>query len=214
MCLVKNKLLVYDCLIDELVKWDSEVMSCSKERSLCSLTNVKLMKCLYAACVMSAGGKNTVGDTLFGLFDNFLAYPKGPVEFDTYNNRAILFRYEMGFDKERVCLQECKEFRLEQRAMFNLSDDQTISPNDQNWLTEIEKNDLLGYKNMLVESINALKQAPSFPGLRDEQALVEITHNNLWQEAYYSFNKQLDTRNIAKLQEEYNRFYSLIMKVA
>lgn len=210
MCLVKNKLLVYDCLIDELVKWDSEEMSCSKERSLCSLTNVKLMKCLYAACVMSVGDKKNVDDTLFGLFDNFLAYPKGPVEFDTYNNRAILFRYEMGLDKERVCLQECKKFRLEQRVMFNLPDDQPILPDEQNWLTEIEKNGLVDCKNMLIESINVLKHAPGFPDLRDEQALVEITHNNLWQEAYYSYNKQLDTRNMAKLQEEYNRFRSLI----
>lgn len=204
MCAIKNKLLIYDYLIGKLVDWDSEVQSCTKARSLYNLTNVKLMKCLYAVCLLSVKGKERIEDTLFGLFDYFLAYPKGPVEFETYNNKSVLLRYELGYEEasKRLYLQECENFRLEQIIMFQLPNDGSVKPTDETLLSVIQKNRLEEYMKMVDQSLEILKKAKDFPKLNEVDALVELCHLNLWQEAYYSVNKRVDTRNIAKLKAE------------
>lgn len=50
-------------------------------------SNTFLMKCLYFACLESCVGKeNDLG--LFKIFDNMKAYPRGPLEYDIYENFA------------------------------------------------------------------------------------------------------------------------------
>lgn len=212
MCLVKNKLLIYDYLVGKLVDWDSEVQSCSKERSLFNLTNVKLMKCLYAVCLMSVKDKKRLEDTLFGLFDKFYAYPKGPVEFETYNNKSILLRYDLGYDEssKRLYLKKCDNFRTEQLIMFQLLDDKSVKPDDDTLNKEINKNHLAEYAEMVDQSIVVLRKAKAFPKLNDVEALVELTHLDLWQEAYYSVNKRVDTRDLEKLQAECEKLRNII----
>lgn len=47
-------------------------------------SNTYLMKCLYFACLESC--KNSSGIGLFGIFNNMKAYPRGPLEYDIYEN--------------------------------------------------------------------------------------------------------------------------------
>ena len=42
------------------------------------------------------------------------------------------------------------------------------------------------------------------------EALVELTHLDLWQEAYYSVNKRVDTRDLEKLQAECEKLRNII----
>lgn len=47
-------------------------------------SNTYLMKCLYFACLESCANNNGIG--LFNIFDNMKAYPRGPLEYDIYEN--------------------------------------------------------------------------------------------------------------------------------
>ncbi len=53
----------------------------------------RAMKLLYFTCLISVDEKNNKSPNLFNTFDNFLAYPNGPVEEDVYSNCSLLFTF-------------------------------------------------------------------------------------------------------------------------
>ena len=76
------KMLLFNKLIEELVKWKEEKNRQTELEVLKDLSFVPLMKCLYIVCLLTV--EENSEESLFDLFDKFVAYPKGPVDEDCY----------------------------------------------------------------------------------------------------------------------------------
>lgn len=77
-------------------------------------SNTYLMKCLYFACLESSSEPNGNNDGmgLFQVFNNMKAYPRGPLEYDIYENLANIdgLVYEDGrISKVKVCTPDFEE---------------------------------------------------------------------------------------------------------
>lgn len=97
---LEEKLLVFNELINGLVKWKTDENGQKKDEVLKDLSYVPLMKCLYFVCLLSV--HKSKDKSLFDLFDNFIAYPRGAVEIDCYKNINELLDYDD--NKESRCI--------------------------------------------------------------------------------------------------------------
>lgn len=203
MCKTSKKLLIYDHMIGRLTERFSAKNQIEKEVVLAGWTSTALMKYLYIACVISTN--NTGNKSLFDLFDNFVAFPHGPVEIDTYYNRGILVRYNLVYSRERNIkyLQECKSYRNEQIVQYDLSpEDQTDMTADKLLDELIIRNGLEDYKAAMDASIDKILEAKSLPDYCDTTRLIEVSHQILWNEAWASTSKQLRLDNDFYMQQE------------
>lgn len=141
MSLLAKKLIVYDYLIGKIVQRERELSQDSEDDVLFKITSTALMKYLYIVNVLSVSKESK--SSLFDLFDNYKAFPHGPVEVDTYYNRNILVNYEMGYDihNKRSFLRKCTRFTNEQILLFGLESepDSTTTLNEKNRLIEINR---------------------------------------------------------------------------
>lgn len=200
---VTKKLLIYDYMIGLLTKWFSEKEHIAEEAVLEAWTSTALMKYLYISCVISTN--NATHKSLFNLFDNFVAFPHGPVEIDVYYNRGILVRYNMAYDKDKAVkyLRKCTSYRNEQIVQYGLSaEDQSDRTADELLNELIIKNELAEYKEAMYESIDKLLEARSLPGFKDTTKLIEVSHQMLWNEAWASASKQLRLDNSDYMDQE------------
>ena len=203
MCKTTKKLLIYDHMIGRLTEWFSDKNQIGKEKVLESWTSTALMKYLYIACVISTDNANNI--SLFNLYDNFIAFPHGPVEIDTYYNRGILVRYNLVYSKERNIkyLHECNSYRNEQIVQYDLTtEDQTDKTADELLNELIIRNGLEEYKTAMDASIDKLLEAKLLPDFCDTTRLIEVSHQILWNEAWASTSKLLRLDNDNYMQQE------------
>lgn len=185
-----NKLLVFNHIISKLVEWKNETKSQTEKEVLKDLSFVPLMKCLYSTCLLSVNMQDK--QSLFDLFDNFRAYPKGPVEEDCYYNMNKLPDYQIGTD---------------------VSGKDTLVPRQESSLTYSSDSDTEEYFKMADKAILDLKKATKFPEFSDRNNLVELTHMTLWKDAYEDSTgyKLLRTQNnIDNIRKEARSFRNLI----
>lgn len=227
MCKLREKLIVFDLLVEKLVKWQSELLKAkgedpSNDECLQKFDSVRFMKLLYFVCLESC--QESLEDNLFGLFDNFLAYERGPVEVDVYSNRSILPRYTY----ENSCLREKVELfdlggDLSGEKKRVLKDVLITYPglrdtdNPQNHdpgafvsmqtiidtLIDSEKD--RAYSDMIIRAVERLNRNSSFC-FEDKDELIEVSHQlKLWSLANMT-NNRLDTHNTQLLQEEFDLY--------
>lgn len=183
-----QKLVVFNELIKQLVKWKEETEGQREEDVLKDLSFVPLMKCLYFVCLLSIHKTSQKENTLFNLFD-FTAYPKGWVDEECYYSINDLEDYYIETDvagKEYIA-------KREQKKLYYDGDN-----------FDFFIGNLAFYIKDLKSAIKDLTDALFFPSFRNREGLVELSHDELWEKAYYSEsdgNGKMETDNWNKVYE-------------
>ncbi|MFJ1323613.1 type II toxin-antitoxin system antitoxin SocA domain-containing protein [Capnocytophaga canis] len=174
-------------MIGRFIDWEEEIRKekeekeTSPEEILEGFSQTRLMKLLYFTCLASF--ENKKGFDLFRIFNNFEAYPRGPVEVDMYSNRSELtnFKYN-GFYLEKLSDNEDVKISID-----------------------------IAVKISIDRAINFLKQKKDSFNMLDTDFLVELSHKlPLWSMAYFSTSNQLNIKNIKYLSIERKRFNDLV----
>lgn len=185
-----QKLVVFNGLIKQLVKWKEETEGQREDDILKDLSFIPLMKCLYFVCLLSIHETSKKVDTLFDLFD-FTAYPKGWVDEECYYSINELEDYHIKTDVDG------KEYiaKREEKALY---------------LDDGSNNLYIGniplYIQELGKAVKDLKEALFLPGFKDREGLVELSHDELWENAYSKPNSRMDISNWEKVFEMAKNF--------
>lgn len=205
MCKLRKKLLLFDYSISKMVEWENSYdKSLTTDECLLRFSGTRLMKCLYSLCLISTKDKKNINETLFSVFDNFVAYVHGPVENDAYNNRVFLLRYT--YRNERM--YENKDYKPEFEYNYLLSKEK-FNASDDILLSLIKEERIEDYQIMIDQSITALMHYSNFP-FRSIKELIALTHLELWREACMTSSRKLDLANWEKLKKEVAEFESMI----
>ena len=171
------------------------------DQKLSDYTMTRYMKLLYFLCLVDAGGEGggetNSGGKLLKIFNNFVAYQRGPVEEDIYRKRHeeeafVLFTYEQG------CLK-LKQGSDSLSLMVPKADQEAVA-NALEVLGQCHIGDTGLEKNILEE--------------KEDTVLVELSHNlskEVWPDAFYysekggKISKILEDAEI--LQKEITAFY-------
>lgn len=209
MCQLRKKIEVFDYTLHQLVEWDMAEYGRTKSESLANFSNVRLMKCIYGISLLSVGHPNVDNKTLFDIFDHFLAFPRGPVEIEAYSNFSLLIRFGLHYDAEnnKSYLIPNSEYKNEFTVTYPRLQADKFAKNPEQAIQDlIEAEDCEWAMQQVDKSIDELKTAACFP-FDDRDKLVEITHMELWKEAFYNeINKKMDTNNMTKLNRELTLF--------
>lgn len=204
------KMLVFNELIEKLVDWKKQENRQTESEVLKDLSFVPLMKCLYIVCLLSLK-ENENTPSLFDLFDQFIAYPKGPVDEDCYFYMDQLPEYTIRNNDGIEELAKKFSYRKDLSSRID-SLERTISSKNMSGTIDIDKDNqtilkqlMEGYEkynSMLDTAVDIMKNASFFPGFREKGRLIDLTHMKVWEEAYSrqgSHEMDLDKR---KLLEE------------
>lgn len=179
------KLVVFNELIQQLVKWKEETEGQREDDILKDLSFIPLMKCLYFVCLLSIHNTLKKSDTLFDLFD-FTAYQNGWVDEDCYYS-----------------IDELKDYHI----VTNEDGKKYIAKRGQSLDEFIEKSTtLVKYENELKNAIKDLKEALFFPSFRNREGLIELSHDELWEKAYAEPNGRIDISDWEKVLEMAKNF--------
>lgn len=181
-----QKLVIFNGLIKQLVKWKEETEGQREDDILKDLSFIPLMKCLYFVCLLSIHKTSKKADTLFNLFD-FTAYPKGWVDEECYYSINELEDYHIKTDvdgKEYIAKREQKVLYLDDGGK------------------DLYIGNIFLYINELNVAIKDLKEALFFPSFRNREGLVELSHDELWENAYSKPNGRMNT-------DEWDRVYEI-----
>lgn len=184
------KMLLFNKLIEELVKWKEEKNRQTEQEVLKDLSFVPLMKCLYIVCLLTV--EENSEESLFDLFDKFIAYPKGPVDEDCYFFMDQLPDYTIWNNDgvEELTKKLSNRMDLSSRIDFL---NKKISDKDKmkivSGIEEIDKSLLISeykkYIGILDKAVGILKNASFFPGFREKERLIDLTHMKVWEDAYF-----------------------------
>ena len=153
----KTKLIVFDYIISKLVEWKCKTKGQTKKEVLENLSFIPLMKCHYSICLLSVSMQDK--KSLFDLFDNFRAYPRGPVEEDCYLYMNELPNYKIETDDHGKTTLVQKQVKMVEQ------------PNNT-------------YIKMVNSAIDELKTSPNFPEFSDKDKFSELCNMSLWKNAY------------------------------
>lgn len=192
-----TRLLIFNHLIKELVRWKKEVFNQAEEITLKSLSFVPIMKCLYINCLLSVNIKQTEDtSSLFIIFD-FDAFPKGGLNKDCYYFMDKLPDYTI---RDNGGLEY-----LSKRQSNSNNSIETLSSLIKVELTDKDKEQIkdktLEYKTILEETINDLKKATCFPEFKEKEKLIDLTHMKIWNDAFKDSAK-MNTEHGKDLIEE------------
>ncbi|WP_211605276.1 hypothetical protein [Porphyromonas gingivalis] len=149
------------------------------DQKLSDYTMTRYMKLLYFLCLVDAkggdGGTNS-GEGLLSIFNNFVAYQRGPVEEDIYRKRHeeeafVLFTYEQG------CLKLKQGSDSSSLLMVQETNQEAVA-NALEVLGQCHIGDTGLEKNILEE--------------KEDTVLVELSHNlskEVWPDAFYYSEK-------------------------
>jgi uncharacterized phage-associated protein len=204
------KMLLFNKLIEELVKWKKEKNRQTEQEVLKDLSFVPLMKCLYIVCLLTV--EENSEKSLFDLFDKFVAYPKGPVDEDCYFFMDQLPDYTIWNNDgvEELNRKPSNNMNLSSRIDFinreisNKNKMEVVSG-----IEEIDKSLLINeyeqYNEILDKAIGILKNASFFPGFREKERLIDLTHMKVWEDAYFQQGSHImdtSTDNKKRLLDE------------
>lgn len=205
MCKLRRKLLLFDHTIAKLVEWEKQNNpTLSTTECLSRFSGTRLMKCLYSLCLVTIPDREDIDETLFSVFDNFVAYVHGPVESDAYNNREFLLRYTYADGR----MWENQDYKFEFEYNYLLSEEE-FKATDDILLTLIMREGINDYRIMIDHAIEQLKRYPKFP-FNSIEDLIKLSHLGLWKEACMTSARRLDVTNIGKLQNEFKNFVAMI----
>ena len=205
-CRFFEKLLIFNELIKALVEWKNKKYNQTEEKVLEDLSFVPVMKCLYITCLLSIDIKDSNNkSSLFDIFRDFYAFPRGGVDMDCYYFMDRLPEYTI----EYTIADKDGSDKLSKRRNSNSSNNNLAALTSQiNTvpLTETEQNKIVNdkdrYSKMLNDAIEVLKNASSFPGFKEKGRLSELTHMNIWRNAWNSGSPKMTTVYNKDLLEE------------
>lgn len=231
MCKLRRKLLLFDYIISRLVEWQAcleygrpattRFCDLSKEEinaCLKSFSGVRLMKMLYLICLNSVNEQTqNIQNTLFGLFDNYVAMPKGPVEDAVYSNRSVLLRFEFsnGVLKLNETYPEHFIFnypdidkrRFDEDGLYKLA---IFDEEIRNLHNNHEGETTLGeYKEYIDTSIQALREKRDLP-FQNVNKLIDITHKMLLWNKFFNTEDRRFVLTLEDLKKEKDSFKNLI----
>lgn len=184
MCKATDKLKWFSYILYELnLLYQNNInLADDKVEVSTELTNKKIMKLLYFLCLESV--VIDARDNLFSTFDNFVAYPKGPVEKDVYRYIDII---------PNVIYQDSYMKYITTRKFDTL---------------DIER------RNLINISFNNLSNRLSSETIKDVNKLVEISHcSPSWINAYnFSIDKLMDLSNLQEEYEKYEESVAKIQQ--
>ena len=195
------KMLLFNKLIEELVKWKEQKNRQTELEVLKDLSFVPLMKCLYIVCLLTV--EENSEESLFDLFDKFVAYPKGPVDEDCYYFMDKLPEYTIR-DYEGL------EYLSKRQPLNNISVIDSLIDSisefidvdlNANEKTTIKIN-WTKYSPMINYTVESLKNASCFPGFRERERLIDLTHMKLWKDAIIDIEPKMKTEHSKDLIEE------------
>lgn len=195
-----KKMLLFNQLIKLLVKWKKEKNHQTEQEVLKDLSFVPVIKCLYIVCLLSV--REERDKSLFDIFD-FEAFPKGGVNKDCYYFMDQLPNYTIRENNgvEELTFRDSSNLKdlssyietLEKRLGFDIK---------QNKKEAIIK-EYDTYYQMLEDAVNDLKKASNFPGFRERERLIELTHMKIWKDAFYQQDSPtMDTKNKKDILDE------------
>ena len=200
-CRFFEKLLIFNELIKALVKWKNEKYHQTEEKVLEDLSFVPVMKCLYITCLLSVNIKNDNNSSLFDIFSDFYAFPRGGVDMDCYYFMDKLPEYTIADKDGSDRLSKRRDSNSSNNNLAALTSQINTVP-----LTETEQNKIVNdkgrYSDMLNDAIEVLKNASSFPGFKEKGRLSELTHMNIWRNAWNSGSPKMTTVYGKDLLEE------------
>lgn len=204
------KMLLFNKLIEELVKWKEEKNRQTEQQVLKDLSFVPLMKCLYIVCLLTV--EENSEESLFDLFNKFIAYPKGPVDEDCYFFMDQLPDYTIWNNDGIEELTRKLSYRKDLSSRIDFLNRKISDKDKIEIVSDIEeKNKLLlineykKYNELLDKAIGILKDATFFPGFREKERLIDLTHMKVWKCAYDRQGSHImdtSTGNKRKLLEE------------
>ncbi len=151
-----------------------------------------------------------LGNTLFDLYNNFRAYPRGPVEADAYGNLSSLIRYTLYDDVEArdSYLIPNDDYKTEFGINYPTLDRTLLKVDKQQAIEDIiQKEGVEWARDKVDEAVALLMNASEFPSLNDKDRLIQLTHLGLWEDAYHNkSDKKLDTNDALKLKQEWIDF--------
>jgi len=228
MCKLRRKLLLFDYIIEKLVDWQAqiewqkqynELKRVQINEILGTLSGKRLMKLLYFICLSSVHeDTQRTQDSLFGIFDRYIAMENGPVEDSVYHNRGILLRYT--FDNELKLSDKYQEhFKFNypdvDENAYNKADiyrvdilnEQLQNPKNNK---EIDETNLTLYAKMVDKSIEHLRNKKTFP-FEDKELLIQMTHElPLWNKYINKNDTCIQLDNIEELKYERHCFDELL----
>lgn len=217
MCVLRRKLLLFDYLIGKLVEWQarndfSKLSMDDIDKILKTMSGTRLMKLLYIISIVNINDSiNSLDETLFGVFDDYVAMKNGPVEDFLYHNRSILLRFSFYSGELKTSNSYHEHFKFNypevDRDIYEsdtyhherILADQLNSPRNNHEGIETPLN---YYKDIIDNNIQYLKDlGDAFP-FEDVEKLIEITHRlPLWNQYINKEDKHYKL-NIDDLQSE------------
>lgn len=232
MCKLRRKLLLFDYIIGKLIEWQAylkygglggdvaftNLSAYQINECLTTFSGVRLMKMLYLICLKSVGDEiKNIDETLFGVFDNYIAMPKGPVEDSAYSNRSVLLRYEFYngvlklsetypehfiFNYPDINKTDFNTDDIHKTHIFNLE----MKNPANNGAGEIP---LTTYKKLIDQSVAELREMGNLP-FENVNKLIDITHKlPLWNRFFNTEDRRF-VLVLEDLHEEKNCFQALM----
>lgn len=228
MCKLRRKLLLFDYIVEKLVDWQAQKnlekhyneLTCVQiDEILATLSGKRLMKLLYFICLSSIHNDTQKSqESLFGIFDKYIAMENGPVEDSVYHNRGILLRYT--FDNKLKLSDKYQEHfkfnypEVDENA-YNKSDIYRINilreqlENSRN-NKESKETNLMKYAEMVDKSIQYLQTKTTFP-FENKELLIQLTHElPLWNKYINKNDTCIQLDNIEELKYERYCFDKLL----
>lgn len=208
MCKAIDKMLVFSYMVDKLVDRQLNIENKNNDSSssgmnnhqvksaiIKTFSNTRVMKLLYLICLESYKISKKKGNdkyNLFNLFNDFYAYPNGPVCLDVYNQLEKTEIYEY---KDGAFTGEYKK-------------DSSINKN-------VESVENFDYFNEVIDlSITYLLSDIGDETFLNRDKLVALTHKlPLWKHAYiYAKDYKLDVASKCSLNKELDAYEPLTKK--
>ncbi len=209
MCKVRKKLILFDYLVEQLVKWqEQKTPGLSTTECLQKFNFVRYMKLLYFVCLESVKPEfSSVDGTLFEVYGDFLALDKGPVEINVYSNRSILPRYS--FDGQFLS-ETPQDSNIVEISYPSVKGNKFNNNNIVSML--IQGEGLTEYQALIDSSIAALQSNDSFP-FDDTDKLVSLSHQlGMWSKAKLTNDGKLSVDNIFNLKIEKQVFEKITQR--
>lgn len=206
-------------MIGKLVEWqtnrDFELLTKKEiDVELEKISGVRLMKLLYFICLRSVQNDTvSLDNTLFGIFNRYLAMPKGPVEDDVYSNRGILLRFDFRNRILELSMQYQSHFGFNYPDVKEEDYNNCIGNKTKILQDQIDKagENLTYYRKLIDNSIEELKKysEDKFPFTNTDK-LVEMVHLLPMWNTYFNQEDKEYQLNIDELQEEAVHFRKML----
>ena len=200
-----EELIIFNELIKALVKWKKKTNKQTERDILKDLSFVPVMKCLYVNSLISVNLKRKHRkNSLFNIY-NYEAFPKGPLNKDSYYFMDKLPEYTIQKDENIEYLSP--RYSEESSAQPNFSDlinqlSNQIGISLNNNEQSLVQSNLTRYSIMLNKAVRELKKASSFPEFRERERLIDLTHMNLWKEGMEKYDSEMNTSRRKELIDE------------